>query len=269
VNPFEESFITKMLTMNCSDVHQILKPYGMRIAAILTLIGSVTGCSTFDDQLRPEFSVSYSKDDIYNIPSSLDATATQFFSAAPSGRVIRAGQSASASGGFVVDIDKDTLSADSDTVYAEQASSKLQLRAGVERALGDHAALVGGVSLSRGASRYFLPDGAGVLVDPITINFDTTGIEVDAGLAVFTGRRIESRFDIGIGGSLTDTRTRITSALLNVTNKSTYSAGFIYTGVQLAVRPANPGQPKLQLNARVKYYPDAGVSVRSAIALAF
>ncbi len=269
MNPLEESFIVKILTMNCNDVHQLFKPPGTHFAAVLALFGPVAGCSTFDEQLRPEFSVSYSKDDIYNIPSSLDATAAQFFSAAPSGRAARATQTASASGGFVVDIDKDTLSANSDTVYTEQASNKLQLRAGVERALGDHVALVGGVSLSRGASRYFLPDGAGVLVDPITINFDTTGLEIDAGLALFTGRRVESRFDIGIGGTLTDTRTRITSALLNVTNKNTYSAGFIYTGVQLALRPTNPGQPELQLNARVKYYPDAGVSIRSAIALAF
>ena len=269
MNPFEESFIMKIVKTNCNDVHQLLKPRGTRIAAILTLFGSVAGCSSFDDQLRPEFSVTYSNDDIYNIPSSLDATATQFFSAAPSRGLTRAGQSASASGGFVIDIDKDTLSSGSDTVYTEQASSKLQLRAGLERPLGDHMALVGGVSLSRGASRYFLPDGAGVLVDPITIKFDTTGIEVDAGLAVFTGRKVESRFDIGIGGTLTNTRTRITSALLNVTNKNTYSAGFIYTGIQLAVRPTKPGQPELQLKARVKYYPDAGFSLRSGIALAF
>ena len=130
-------------------------------------------------------------------------------------------------------------------------------------------ALVGGISLSRGASRYFLPEGAGVLKDPITIRFDTTGLEVDAGLAVFTGRRIESRVDFGIGGSLTGTRTRINSALLDVTNNSTYLGGFIYTGIQLALRPTRPDQPELQLKARIKYYPDAGVSIRSGLAVAF
>lgn len=250
-------------------MHQLLKQYGPRIATLIVLIGPVSGCSSSGAPLRPEFSAAYSKDDIYNIPSSLDATATQFFSAAPSRGLVPAQGSASAGGGLVIDIDKDTLSSGSDTIYAEQASSKLQLRAGMERPLGRHVALVGGVSVSRGASRYFLPEGAGVLVDPITIKFDTTGVEVDAGLALFTGRRIESRFDIGIGGTLTDTKTRITSALLNVTNRNTYSAGFIYTGVQLALRPIKPGQPELQLKARVKYYPDAGVSIRSGIALAF
>ncbi len=127
----------------------------------------------------------------------------------------------------------------------------------------------GSATISRGHSRYLLPQGAGVLVDPITVRFATTGAELEAGLAWQTGTRIRSRIEIGLGSNLTRSRTQITSAVRDVTNRSTQRTDCVYTSVRLSLRPKQAGHPELRLESRAKYAPDAGVSIQTGLALAY
>lgn len=232
--------------------------------ALILCLGAA--CTTSSDPLKTGFSVALTKDDTHNIPSALEATANQFFRVpalppAPAAAA-RAPVLPAAAGGFVVDMG-------SDTPHSVQSSARVRLRAGLEQPLSDHVSLVGGASVSRGQSRYLLPEGIGILVDPMTIRFVTTGLELDAGVAVYAGNRIETRLAAGVGGTLTHTRTQITSALIDVRNASYDKAGFVYVSGQLGLLPANPGWPKLRLGSRARFFPGTGVSVQTELALDF
>ena len=229
---------------------------------------AMAGCAAYSPASRPDISLEFSRDDSHFIPSSLAATSRQFFGGstiAPPGTVPRRVTGA----GRLIDIDEDTLSAAGGVPFTRESSTKVRVRLGREQPLGDHLAVTGGISLGHGTSRYLLPRGAGVLTDPIRIRFATTSLEVDAGIAVFTSDRLQSRAEVGIGKTWTRTQTGITSALLNVRNTNTHAAGFVYTGIRLGLRPRATGKPQPRLSARIKYYLDGDLSVRSGIALGF
>lgn len=204
---------------------------------------------------------------MFFIPSALQATAEQFFTPAtgPATGPARAG-------GLVADIDEDTLSPDSSTPYSRKRSRQIRLGAQLEQPLGGALSLHAGASLFYGKSRYLLPEGAGILKDPTTIRFASHGIELETGVIRDKrhSQRLSSRFGMGLGGSVTRTRTRINSALLDVENRSSTSAGFIYTDVGLGLHSASSNTDRaLQLRTRLKYYPDAGLSLQTGVSAGF
>ncbi|GGA29109.1 hypothetical protein [Neptunicoccus cionae] len=234
------------------------------------LLVMLSGCGTAPPS-KPSFTLGYGQDDMFFIPSALQATAEQFFTPSPK-TAARTATAPPAADGLVVDIDEDTLSPDSDTPYHRKKSRQIRLGAQVEQPLGGALSLHAGASLFYGKSRYVLPEGAGILKDPTTIRFASHGVELETGVAWRKRHShfVSSLFGMGFGGTVAQTRTQINSALLNVENRSSTSAGFIYTDVGLGLHNASPKPNRaLKLRTRLKYYPDAGLSLQSGIAAEF
>lgn len=230
------------------------------LAAIITEV--LTGCTTPPGPLETSVSLTIGQDDAFYVPPSLEATAAQFF---------RPKTGPTKKGSLLVDIDRDTLSPGSKTPYSQTHSMQTRLSGRAELPLGRHISLNGGLTLAKGSSKYLLPTGAGVLIDPITVTFQTTSAELEAGLAwrFNATDRLSARFELGGGGSIARTRTHIASALLDVENTSNSKAGFIYTGVGVRLGQGSPRRPALSLNSRVKYYPRMGVSFQTGVSLEY
>ncbi|WP_069301160.1 hypothetical protein [Neptunicoccus sediminis] len=241
--------------------------YLFSFGLLLTLL---TACGAAPPP-KHSFTLGYGQDDMFFIPSALQATAEQFFTPTPKS-VARSAAAPPAAGGLVVDIGEDTLSPDSGTPYSAKKSRQIRLGAQVEQPLGGALSLHAGASLFYGKSRYVLPEGAGILKDPTTIRFTSHGGELETGV-IWNKRhsqRLSSRFGMGLGRSVARTRTQINSALLDVENRSSSSAGFIYTDVGLGLHSPSPKTDRaLQMRTRLKYYPDRGLSLQSGVSAGF
>lgn len=236
----------------------------------LLLVGvlALAGCGTS--------SLHLSQDDGFYTGPALRSTARAFFQPAPGPNPNLAypnpasGQNHGAMGPLV-NINEDTLSDDNDAAYRRVQSYQLRARQRFSQPLGRGLALGAAVQLSQGHSRYELPQGAGVLVDPIAISFDTTALELSTGLG-FEPRsrgRLGAQVELGVGGVLFHTRTRISSALLDVRHNATGRLGFGYASFGVTLAPRQGNAPTIALNSRVAYYPQGGVSVRSGLGLDF
>lgn len=235
----------------------------------LLLIALCSGCSTVSEPVRVQYSVSVMPDDLHVIPPSLGATADQFFRAPTTGVAQSAPPAPGAIGGSLIDIDEDTLSSGSGVTYYRVEGSKLGAKVALDRPLTRNMSAVVSVMASRGHSRYFLPDGAGVLVDPTQISFATTGLELGAGFAFHAGNRVRSRVEIGGGKTFTRTLTEIRSNLLDVTNISSNDSEFVYTSIEVGFAPEAPHGPEFRVRTEAKYYPDIGGSVQTGIVFAY
>lgn len=238
-----------------------------RLALPFLTLPLMVACTAGTAPPEPSFFIGYGQDDLFFIPDALQTTADAFFTPAP----VKSRAAPPAAGGLAVDIDKDTLSPNSGTPYQTEQSRQLRVGARLEQPLGGNFALGVGAALTYGKSRYLLPEGAGILADPITIRFASQGIELDTGLIWHKqhSRRVSSRYEMGVGGSITRTRTRIESALLDVEATSTQSAGFIYTDIGLGLHPKSDSPPSVQLRTRLKAYPDIGLSLQTSLSTAF
>lgn len=257
------SSVTENQLHNARSTASYLFSFGLLLVLLL-------GCGAAPPP-KHSFTLGYGQDDMFFIPSALQSTAEQFFTPSPK----PAAQSAPApptAGGLVVDIDEDTLSPDSDTPYSLKKSRQIRLGAQVEQPLGGALSLHAGATLFYGKSRYLLPEGAGILKDPTTIRFASHGVELETGV-IWDKRhsqRVSSRFGMGLGRSMARTRTQINSALLDVENRSSSSAGFIYTDVGLGLHSGSRKTDRaLRLRTRLKYYPDAGLSLQSGVSAGF
>ncbi|GAA6201813.1 hypothetical protein NBRC116599_30390 [Aquicoccus sp. SU-CL01552] len=202
------------------------------------------------------------------IPSSLDTAGTRFLSGSGGAGAATAPPGASAPIG-VLNIDKDTLSSTSGVAYRRTKNAKLQASVSLEKPVSRHVSLHGRGSIFTGKSRYVLPEGVGILVDPMTISFNTTGVEVEAGVSYHAGRKVKSVIELGGGRTFTDTRTTLKSALISLSSKSSDQSDYVYTAIQvgLAVGPAR--DTTLGLRTIAKYYPNLGGSVQTGLVYAF
>lgn len=214
------------------------------------------GCS------GPQVSLELAQNDEFFIPDALETAGRRFFGAR---------RGVAAEGGLLSGIGRDTLSSGSSTAYARTRSRSIGIGAGVQKPLARNLSLVGRTQLSHGHSRYHLPEGAGVLIDPITVRFSGVALDASGGLAVHSdlARAWGLRAELGGGVSAARVRTRIASALLDVTSRSTTRAGYVYLGLGAHLRPEAPGAPVIRLEGRVRYYPAEGVSPQAGIRLEF
>ncbi len=216
----------------------------------------LAGCA----QAPPRLTLEAAQNDEFFVPDALEAAGRRFFASAPRGSDAR---------GLISGIGRDTLSSGSGTVYDQAISQSLALGAVSERPLTPHLSLALRAHVARGRSRYELPEGAGVLVDPITVRFSGVAVDVGAALTVHTkrDRPLSAQAELGAGVSAARVRTEIRSDLLDVRNRTTTHAGYVFVG--LGARYETEVGVVLHLGGRVKYYPGEGVAPQAAIRLEF
>lgn len=224
----------------------------------LALTAGLAGCSGGH---APTLTLEAAQTDEFFIPDALETAGRQFFGA-------RRGPAA-APGGLLNGIGRDTLTSGSGTPYARTMTRSLALGLAAERPLGRNLSLVGRVQAARGQSRYSLPQGAGVLVDPITVRFSGVALDAGGGLALHTARtrRWGAQAEVGAGVAAARVKTQISSALLDVRSRSTTRAGYVYVGFGARYTPERG--PAVHLGGRVKYYPTEGAAPQAVLRLMF
>lgn len=201
------------------------------------------GCA--DSLGETDYQVSFlgGTDDGYYISPALAATSEQFFGAPGAPGPV----------GVFVDIDGDTLSTGSTTRFEKKRTGRIGVSATLSRPISDRLHLIGGVSLTGGESQYFLPDGAGILVDPITIGFrhQTLSAELGAAFKLAETSYGVTRISGGVGQQYSRVQTSVTSALLNVQNTSLVSDQFTFVGIESQFRKPDMAST-ITLNTRLK-----------------
>jgi len=222
----------------------------------------LAGCDALSIPQDMALSLQVGQDGTQFIAPALEATAEQFF---------RPGGGSATPGTVLVDIDKNTLSANSKTPYRNVRSRQIALAARLDHPLGKNLSFRGALALTQGNSRFVLPQGAGVLRDPITIRFSTQSVEIETGLVLTVARQapVETQLEFGIGGKLARTRTHIGSALLNVQNISTSQTGFAFAGISLKLSPEAIADHPARLVSRVKISPTKAVSLQTGLSVDF
>ena len=200
-------------------------------------------------------------DDIFYIGPALDSTAAEFFGGTSGGPF------------SLVDIDGETLGGGSSTRYRQTRSGRLGLAAVWRRQLAPKLRLDARLSLAAGQSRFFLPDGAGILAEPISIAFQHRTIGAEAGLShPLAGRAVPGLWlDGGIGGQAARVATHISSALLDVRHQSSHGDVYAYAGLSFS-HPAGTGAKAgqgVRISTRLKQYRRSGSVLEAGISLRF
>jgi hypothetical protein len=132
----------------------------------------------------------------------------------------------------------------------------LGLRAEISRPLSPGLRAYAALSAGAGQHDYHLPRGLGPLTDPMRISFRTLSLTPEAGVVgdralpdPFSGARL--RLSAGAGVVLTQTRTHLTSALLDVSARNDMAQPYLHLGVGLVLDPEGPGQLELAAGGRL------------------
>jgi hypothetical protein len=174
----------------------------------------------------------------------------------------------------VGEVPRDVLSDDSTSGVAFKKSfSRLQgVKLRLQHPLTNRLSLTSGAMVGVGRAKFILPDGAGILVEPITIRFTTLSGEVQTGLLyeIPTGQRVTSRFTGAVGVRGAVTRTGITSPVLAVKQTSKTATPFAALGLAVTYRPSTrQNGNKLVLDTEVRSYKGVGLTFRSGVSLEF
>lgn len=172
------------------------------------------------------------------------------------------------------DLPNDILSEDSTSgVPFTQSFNRLNgVKLRLQQPLTSRLSLTSGGMVGVGRAKFILPDGAGILVEPITVRFTTLSGELQTGLLyeIPAGQRVTSRFTgaLGVRGALT--RTGVTSPILAVKHTSKTATPFAALGVAITYRPSKRKDgKKIVLDTEVRKYQDVGFALRSGISLEF
>ena len=238
----------------------------MKIVMPLILIILVEGCAIYDSPVEREYSLTVTSDDQHYISSALDTAGRRFFQSPARLKPVKRSQNGASP---LIDINEDTLSSAGGVEFSQTHSRKTEAAVGLKKHLSGKWHATTRARLFAGQSSYHLPQGAGVLTDPIDISFRTRGAGVEAGLLFETGDRVISAFEIGAGQTYTRSRTHIRSALLDVRSDTSNTSGFVYSAIQVGLRPAKTQKPSLSLRTIAKFYPGEGGSLQTGVVLGF
>lgn len=208
------------------------------------------------------------------VPQALGATAQQFLGpgagGGASGGGAGSGPSQGGSPGSRPLIRPDLLTPGSGTAYRLRQSRARALGLAAERPLRPGLALTGQAMIGAGRLDYRLPQGLGILRDPARITFDTRFAELEAGLAWRRDLTPEAALRLGLAAGLhhSRTRTHVSSALLEIRNKSRQTDPYLALRGDLELRPeVLPG--RLHLGGELRLVPGAGVSAGQRLSLEF
>jgi hypothetical protein len=202
------------------------------------------------------YSLTVADDESVFVAPALDATVRHFIGPQPE----RPGPAESTQLG---NISRDSLSPQSDTPFYRQPSQRylmtLQYQTPISKTVSSQTRL----SIGQGSSRYVLPQGSGILGDPITIVFNTQFATIETGLAWHAKLARNRSVDVsaGTGLHLVTADTRITSALLDVAHTSTSRHGFyaVRAGLSGPVLAASPA--RIAVEAEVLAYPGQSATI--------
>lgn len=225
------------------------------------LAASLGGCVAPGSQWETRTDLFADKDEVAYVEGALDST-------------IQAFSGDGGSSNLVTEIPSDFLEEQpgETLAYTLPRSQMLGVRLQAERAMSDKAAWVASVGASLGRSDYRLPDGAGILVEPIDIKFRTGTVDLAAGAR---RRLIDGRWmDIDLTGTagilVTRTKTHITSPVLDVEHWDTQD--FPYVSVALRLTPhlsRNKNAPRPYVTIGARAYPGVGGRYVAELGLQF
>ncbi|MCP9481430.1 hypothetical protein NNA36_05600 [Shimia sp. CNT1-13L.2] len=201
------------------------------------------------------------RDEVAYVEGAMDATIQKF-------------RGDTGSSGRVTEIPSNFLEEQpgSTLTYTLPRSQMLGVRMHAERAMSDRAAWVATASASLGRSDYRLPNGAGVLVEPINIKFRTGSVDLAAGARrrLVDGRRMDLDLTGTAGVLVTHTKTHITSPVLDVEHRNTQNLPYVSAAMRLTPdlsRRNNTPRPFFTIGARA--YPSVGARIVTELGLQF
>lgn len=175
------------------------------------------------------------------IIGALEATSAQFFGAAAR----RVAPKPGSGGAAAVTLDPGLLEPDSGTPHQQTRSRRLGLRGAAHLPVLPELAAVAALTVSAAQSRYRLPQGLGVAIDPAEIGFTMVTLDPSLGVVwthpvgIAPGGRVQ--MGLSAGYEVSRIRTRLRSALLDVTNYSTQGSGYLELSLGAGFVPSNPG----------------------------
>lgn len=240
--------------------------------ALWGAIGMIAGCAGAP---LKQLSVQVAADETSFVAQALDATVTQFIGPPVGGpQSGRAGGAGSVSLGGIT---ADTLSPGSGTAYTRSQSQRRLVALEMRQPLLDpqgktgHWQLTGRLALGQGNSRYLLPEGAGILKDPIRIDFATHFISAETGLAWQKPFGAQSGAELGlaVGQRYTHSQTAINSALLDVDNSSWQTGHYLALRAGLWLQPDPASSAKIRIDLEALGYPGQVGSVGAVLQMQY
>ncbi|MDT8857673.1 hypothetical protein RNZ50_22025 [Paracoccaceae bacterium Fryx2] len=218
--------------------------------------------------LRPEVAISRGVADRFFIEGALQGTADAFVGEARTASAI----SRSGSGGFeLADIDGSTLSPSSGTPYRKELDRATSLSVAVMQDLTPAVGLKTTVRLGTGETHYLLPEGSGILTDPIGIDFELQSVSGEV-VAVWQGRcrgACRVSYAAGFGVAAVRARTWVQSALLDVRHESRHSDTYGVASVRLGLAPPGGRGPTPLVEGEVRVFDEQTLEARTNLVVAF
>ena len=235
--------------------------FGPSIVGILGL----AACTPPSTAPRSFVQVSLAHGDLSRVDLALEQTVTALTGPAePGGN----------DGGVISEIPSDVLTRkrSSDTPLHQDWVRSVGISLGQNIPLSRRWDLTNSLSLSHARSTYALPQGAGILTDPITLEFATTAVtaETEAAWSVLPGRDYSPRLTAGVGTTMMFSTTQINSALLEVKRHSRQTDWFATFGAEQPLYVPRQGKgPTVLLDATARVYERDRASYHIATRLQF
>ena len=146
------------------------------------------------------------------------------------------------------------------------------VRAHLATPLAPRLSLTRSAALSFGEAALLLPDGAGILVEPINIHFVRLMGEGQTGLrqSFSLSNRISAAVSANVGIKAAITTTQINSPILAINHDSTFIDPFVGAGVEISTIPLNLGaNTSLSVDLEVRYYRNYGTAFSYGFSVGF
>ncbi|MEO1551246.1 MAG: hypothetical protein AAFR93_12585 [Pseudomonadota bacterium] len=197
----------------------------------------------------------------HQVPLALRETERAFFrGSAPATQAVLAATATVARGEAAALTSDDLFDFDA-TPYERGDAIALTIARRWDQPMGGPAVLWAEVGGNAARLRYRLPEGLGILKDPIDLRINALGGTASFGLAVEGGGDpVQGRLHFGAGVSVARVRTSVTSALLDVHDTSFVSEPFVTMGGEVSLG-------KGRLFAHLREYRDTGYSVVTGFGL--
>lgn len=151
--------------------------------------------------------------------------------------------------------------------YKIQKAKQVGIRIRTRQPISRKADLFGVVSLAAGESQFLLPNGAGILVQPIRLRYKHISIDANTGIRYYFWSTHKSSFSVeaAAGARLIKVDTTISSPVLFARHNSVLLSPYISTGVQFGFgQKVADSSGKYTLEAQWRLYPQTDTQTITA-----